>query len=116
MIDAERTIDADIAHGPARLLRHASIADMRPHGRHHCIDGASLASQHLVLACNSNANTLRLPCDSQTFMQLQASNSGGSTSAESVRQHRCSNSAEQASERNIVATAANQQQQLTVLV
>jgi len=32
------------------------------------------------------------------------------TSAESA-QHRCSNSAEQASERNIVATAADQQQQ-----
>ena len=41
----ERTFEADFVQGPTRTLRHASIVDMRPHGRHHCIDGAGLASQ-----------------------------------------------------------------------
>ena len=87
--DAECTIDADMPHGPASLLRHASIGDMCPRDRHHCIDGAGLASQHLVIACcNANTSHDSQHHDDQTFMRLQATAS---------------------SERNIVATAADQQ-------
>ncbi len=46
-----RTIgDAKADNGPAGLLRYAIGFDMRPHGRHHCIDGASPPSQHTILA------------------------------------------------------------------
>ena len=93
---------------PTCALMTATTASMAP---------ASPANTWFSPANRLQAHTHTDSHDNQTFMQLQAINSGGSTSAESVKQHRCSNSAEQASERNIVATAANhQQQQLSVLV
>ena len=65
---AERTIEADIDDCPARLPRHASIAGMCLHDGHHCIDGTSLANQHLIIACHNNNGMKVFYLGSQVFM------------------------------------------------